>query len=62
VNTNLSGTTWNGTLSFPQPAATYSVHEWTDDAEVSSSFQNGQIVVSASVPAFDVRVYVLSAP
>ena len=62
VNTDITGATWNGTVSFPQPSGTYSVQEWTSDTSVASSLQNGQVVANASVPAFDVRVYVLSAP
>jgi hypothetical protein len=63
VNTDITGATWNGTLSFPQPASgSYSVQEWASDTSVASSLQNGQVVVNATVPAFDVRVYVLSAP
>ena len=62
VNTDITGATWNGTLSFPQPSGSYSVQEWTSDTLVGSSLQNGQVVVNASVPAFDVRIYVLSAP
>ena len=62
VNTDITGATWNGTLSFPQPSGSYSVQEWTSDTLVGSSLQNGQVVVNASVPAFDVQIYVLSAP
>ncbi len=62
VNTDITGATWNGTLSFPQPSGSYSVEEWTSDTSVASSLQNGQVVANANVPAFDVRVYVLSAP
>jgi hypothetical protein len=62
VNTDITGATWNGTLSFQQPVSPYSVKEWTSDTTVASSLQGGQVVVSASVPAFDVRVYVLDAP
>jgi hypothetical protein len=61
VNTDLSGAAWTGTLSFNQPASSYSVQEWTSDTAVPSSLQSGQVVVNASVPAFDVRVYVLDA-
>ena len=59
VNTDLSGGTWSGTLSFKQPASSYSVAEWTGDSTVGSTLQNGQVLVSATVPPFDVRVYVL---
>jgi len=62
VNTDLSGATWTGTLSFPQPSGAYSVQEWTSDTSVASSLQNGQVVVNATVPPFDVQVYVLNAP
>jgi hypothetical protein len=62
VNTDITGAAWNGTLSFPQPSGSYSVQEWTSDTSVASSPQNGQVVVNASVPAFDVRVYVLRTP
>ena len=62
VNTDITGATWNGTLSFPQPSGSYSVQEWTSDIPVASSLQSAQVVVNASVPAFDVRVYVLNAP
>jgi hypothetical protein len=62
VNTDITGATWNGTLSFKQPASAYSVQEWTSDTPVASSLQSGQVVVSASVPAYDVRIYVLDAP
>lgn len=62
VNTDLGGATWNGTLSFRQPASSYSVKEWTGDTAVASSVQSGQVVVNASVPPYDVRVYVLDAP
>jgi hypothetical protein len=62
VNTDITGAAWNGTLSFKQPASTYSVQEWTSDTAVASSLQSGQVIVNASVPAFDVRVYVLNAP
>jgi len=62
VNTDITGATWNGTLSFKQPVSAYSVQEWTSDTSVASSLQSGQVVVSATVPAFDLRVYVLNAP
>ena len=62
VNTDLGGAAWTGTLSFPVPASSYTVKEWTGDTTVASSTQNGRVVVSATVPAFDVRVYVLDAP
>jgi hypothetical protein len=62
VNTDITGATWNGTLSFKQPASAYTAEEWISDIAVASSLQSGQVVVSASVPAFDVRVYVLNAP
>ena len=61
VNTQLSGAAWTGTLSFTQPASSYAVEEWTSDTTVGSTVQNGQVLVSATVPAFDVRVYVLDA-
>jgi hypothetical protein len=35
------------------------VQEWTGDDLVASSVANGRVVVNATVPAFDVRVYVL---
>jgi hypothetical protein len=59
VNTDLSGASWTGTLSFKQPASSYSVAEWTGDSTVGSTLQNGQVLVSATVPPFDVRIYVL---
>lgn len=62
VNTDLSGAPWSGTLSFSQPASSYSVKEWTGDTTVASSVQAGKVVVSAAVPAFDVRIYVLDSP
>ncbi len=52
VTQTLSDAIWNGTLSFEQPASTYSMREWTTDSTVASSLQVGQIVVSATVPAF----------
>ena len=62
TSTTLSGAAWSGTLSFNPPASSYTVREWTGDTTVASSVQNGKVVVNASVPAFDVRVYVLDAP
>jgi hypothetical protein len=59
VNTDLNGAAWSGTLTFKQPGSTYSVEEWVLDATVASSAQGGTVVVSAAVPAYDVRVYVL---
>lgn len=59
VNTALNGSTWNGTLYFALPSVSYSVKEWTSDTTVASSVSSGQVVVNASVPAYDVRVYVL---
>jgi hypothetical protein len=53
------GTAWSGTLSFSQPGSTYSVQEWTGDDSVASSVANRSVVVNATVPAFDVQVYVL---
>ncbi|MGC4121293.1 MAG: DUF4082 domain-containing protein [Myxococcales bacterium] len=61
VNTSLSGAAWSGTLSFNLPASSYSVKEWTGDTAVSSSVQSGKVVVNASVPGYDVRVYALEA-
>jgi hypothetical protein len=60
VNTQLSNTAWTGTISFPQPATNYSLSEWVTDTSVSSSVSGGNVNVSASVPAYDVRVYVLT--
>ena len=62
VNTDLGGAAWSGTLTFAQPVSAYSVKEWTSDASVASSAANGRVVVNATVPAFDVRVYVLDTP
>ena len=62
VNTDLNGATWNGTLAFVPPSTSYAVKEWTADTNVASSVQNGQVVVSATVPPYGVRVYVLEAP
>jgi hypothetical protein len=59
VNTDIGGGTWNGTLSFPAPAGNFAVREWTGDTTVSASVQGGRVVANASVPPFDVRVYVL---
>jgi hypothetical protein len=60
INTDLSGAVWNGTLSFPKPSSSYSVSEWTGDSQVPSSVQNGQVVINAMVPAYDVTVYALT--
>jgi hypothetical protein len=60
INTDLSGAVWNGTLSFPKPSSSYSVSEWTGDSQVPSSVQNGQVVINATVPAYDVTVYALT--
>ncbi len=62
VNNNASGATWSGTLSFNAPSGSYSVREWTADSSVGSTLQNGKVVVNATVPAWDVRVYALEAP
>jgi hypothetical protein len=37
------------------------VNEWTKDARVTSTVQGGEVVVDASVPPYDVRVYVQDA-
>jgi hypothetical protein len=60
INTDLNGAVWNGTLSFRQPTSSYSVSEWIGDSQVPSSVQNGQVVINATVPAYDVRVYALT--
>lgn len=61
VNTDLSGATWNGTLTFRAPKGGYSVQEWVADATIANSGrQSGDtVVVEATVPPYDVRVYVL---
>jgi hypothetical protein len=61
VNTDVSGRTWNGTVTFPLPLRRYTVNEWTEDTRVTSSVQGEEAVVDASVPPYDVRVYVLDA-
>ena len=59
INTNINGALWNGSLSFRQPTSSYSVSEWIGDSKISSSVQNGLVVVNATVPAYDVSVYAL---
>jgi hypothetical protein len=59
VNTDLGGETWNGTVSFPFPCGSCQVREWTMDRPVEAKIRGGQAVVSASVPAYDVRVYAI---
>ena len=59
INSNLNGAVWNGTLSFRRPTSSYWVSEWTGDVQVPSSVQNDQVVINATVPAYDVSVYAL---
>jgi hypothetical protein len=60
VNTDLSGDTWTGRLSFPMPDGQYSASEWTQDAAASTSTSGDRVVITASVPGYGVRVYALT--
>jgi hypothetical protein len=61
VNTDVNGSTWNGTLAFAVPDGRYTVREWTGDTVQESSVGNGQVVVNATVAPYDVRVFALEA-
>ncbi len=59
---NGGGTTWTGTVSFPVPASAFQAFEWTSDTPVATTTVGGRVVLSASVPPYDVRVYALELP
>jgi hypothetical protein len=61
VNTDVSGAAWSGLLSFAQPPSPFTIREWTSDVSIPSSVQDGKVTVGATVPPFDVRVYVLDS-
>jgi hypothetical protein len=54
---NTGGNTWNGQVIYT--ASTGSVREYTTDAAVASGVQGGRVIVTASVPPYDVRVFAL---
>jgi hypothetical protein len=56
---NGEGTTWSGTLRFPLPEGTVRTTEWRSDAAVPYRIEGGEVVVSASVPPYGVRIYAL---
>lgn len=59
---NNSGTTWSGTITADRPVDDYRVMEWgaAADATHTSSESGGSVVIPATVPPYDVRIYCLS--
>ena len=55
ANTDSANRTWTGTISIPGTGSL--VREWISDTNASFTVSGGQVQVSASVPAGDVRVY-----
>jgi hypothetical protein len=51
---------WTGSLSFPVPAGSYAIKDWTNgDAVLSSTVSGGRVAVEVTVPAYDVKVIAL---
>ncbi len=56
---NNSGQEWNGTISFDRPAGSVSVKEYMADQAVDFADEPTSIGVTASVPAYDIRILAL---
>lgn len=61
INTHTSGTAWTGTVSVPGTGSPV-VREWISDTNASFSVSGGNILVTASVPGNDVKVYAVDPP
>ena len=59
INTDISGAVWNGKIAFRRPSTSYSASEWTEDKQVSTAANGDRVVIDATVPPYDVRVYAL---
>lgn len=59
INTDETGTRWNGQVRFRSTAGASSVREWTQNVAVPGRSEAGWVVVDVSVPAYGVRVFAL---
>ncbi|SEO05034.1 hypothetical protein [Paenibacillus sp. OV219] len=58
---NNSGTTWDGNVVVNKPSSSkYKTQEWITDTPAISKVVGGKVKISASVPAYDVRVYAIT--
>jgi len=56
---NNSGSTWNGSIITDRPQGLYATREWTSDVLVSSTNSSEKVIILASVPAYDVKIYAI---
>jgi hypothetical protein len=56
---NNSGSDWNGSIFFKEPEGAYTISEWMGDTQVSSARANGRLIISDTIPAYDLKIYTL---
>jgi hypothetical protein len=59
VNSVAAGTTWTGTIAAPIAGSVTAVREWIGDTNAAFTNVGGVVTITASVPAFDVKVYAI---
>jgi hypothetical protein len=58
---NNSGTAWNGKVLVEAPHARVVVREYVEDVDVPHAPAGRDVVVTANVPAYDLKVYAFEA-
>lgn len=56
---NNSGAEWNGTIVLNKPGGRYTTKEWRSDQSVPNKKSNGKLMINASVPAYEIKIYAL---
>lgn len=56
---NNSGAEWNGTIELKKPTGSYTTKEWRSDLAVPNKKSNGKVVITVSVPAYEIRIYAM---
>jgi len=56
---NNSATEWKGTIEMNKPPSAYNTREWRSDQAVANRESSGKVTLSATVPAYEVRIYAM---